>query len=165
MKVFCFLGDWILLACVASISSRGSSRKLGQEQKNNEWWGTGRGTKELLARKPHDFEKLRSPTNAASDWRGTGSVDYLAFETSIKPGMLCFRASQIWSHLILWSQITNALDWYLFESCLCEGLWDQSLQTIIGDRAVETREGQFIENDVVQIWLEKMDCLLEITST
>ena len=54
--------------------------------------------KEPLARKPHDFEKLRSPTNAASDWRGAGSVDYLAFETSIKPGMLCFRASQIWSH-------------------------------------------------------------------
>ena len=52
------------------------------------------GTKEPLARKPH----------------GAGSVDYLAFETSIKPGMLCFRASQIWSHLDLWSQITNALD-------------------------------------------------------
>ena len=66
--------------------------------------------KEPLARKPHDFEKLRSPTNAASDWRGAGSVDYLSLETSIKPGMLCFRASRIWSHLILWSQITNALD-------------------------------------------------------
>ena len=31
--------------------------------------------KELLARKPHDFEKLRSWANAASDWRGFGSVD------------------------------------------------------------------------------------------
>ena len=48
-----------------------------------------------LARKPHDFEKLRSTTNAASDWRGDGSVDYLALETSIKPGMLCLCASQI----------------------------------------------------------------------
>ena len=55
--------------------------------------GEGRGKKEPLARKPHDFEKLHSPTNAASDWRGAGSVDYLAFETSIKPGMLCFRAA------------------------------------------------------------------------
>ena len=67
--------------------------------------------KEPLARKPHDFEKLRSPTNGASDWRGAGSVDYLAFETSIKPGMLCFRASR--TDLVssdLWSQITNALD-------------------------------------------------------
>ena len=58
--------------------------------------------KEPLARKPHDFEKLRSPTNAASDWNGSGSVDYyvLALETSIKPGMLCLRASQIWFDLI-----------------------------------------------------------------
>ena len=98
------------LACVASVSSQGSSRKLGQEQKKNE--GRGRGKKEPLARKPHDFEKLRSPTNAASDWRGAGSVDYLAFKTSIKPGMLCFCASQIWCHLIcgcrlqmLWTDI------------------------------------------------------------
>ena len=56
--------------------------------------------KETLARKPQDFEKLRSPTNAASDWRAAGSVDYLALETSIKSGMLCLRASQIWFHLI-----------------------------------------------------------------
>ena len=76
------------LACVASVSSRGSSRKLGQEQKNMNDGGRGRGTKEPLARKPHDFEKLRSPTNAASDWRGASSVDYLAFETSIKH--VCF---------------------------------------------------------------------------
>ena len=34
------------LACVASVSSRGSSRKLGQEQKKNEWRGRGRGKKE-----------------------------------------------------------------------------------------------------------------------
>ena len=32
--------------------------------------------KEPLARKPNDFEKLRSPTNAASDWRGAGAVSY-----------------------------------------------------------------------------------------
>ena len=57
----------------------------------------GMGKKETLARKPHDFEKPRSPTNAASDWCGAGSADCLALETSIKPGMLCLRASQIWS--------------------------------------------------------------------
>ena len=50
--------------------------------------GGGVGENEPLARKPHDFEKPRSPTNAASDWSDAGSVDYLAFETSIKPGML-----------------------------------------------------------------------------
>ena len=51
--------------------------------------GEGEGKEEkTLACKPHDFEKLHSPTNAASDWCGAGSVDYLALETSIKPGML-----------------------------------------------------------------------------
>ena len=48
----------------------------------------------------NDFEKLRLPTNAASDWCGDGSVDYLAIETSIKSGILCLRAPQVWSHLI-----------------------------------------------------------------
>ena len=66
-----------------------------KSKKKKEWRGSGREKKEPLARKPHDFEKLRSPTNAASDWRGAGSVDYWSLETSIKPGMLCFRASQI----------------------------------------------------------------------
>ena len=63
-------------------------------------------------RKSHDFEKPGSPTNADFDWCGAGSVDYLALETSIKPGMFCLRASQIWSDLIcgrrlqmLWSDI------------------------------------------------------------
>ena len=76
-----------------------SSRKLRREQKKG-MTGEGEGKKEMLARKPHEFEKLRSPTNAASDWCGAGSVDYLALETSIKPGILCLRASQIWFHLI-----------------------------------------------------------------
>ena len=41
----------------------------------------------MLAHKPHDFEKLCSPMNTAFDWCGAGSVDYLALETSIKPGI------------------------------------------------------------------------------
>ena len=93
-------------------SSLHSKRDETRAQKKKKWGGRGKGAKETLARKPHDFEKLRSPTNAASDWRGAGSVDYLSLETSIKPGMLCFRASQIWSHLIcgrrlqmLWTDI------------------------------------------------------------
>ena len=57
--------------------------------------------KETLARKPHDFEKLRSPTNVTSDWRGAGSVDYMVSTRNInQPGMLCLRGSQIWFHLI-----------------------------------------------------------------
>ena len=76
-----------------------SSRKLRREQKK-EWQGRGREKKEALAHKPHDFEKLRSPTNAASDWCSASSVDYLALETAIKAGMLCLRVSQTWSHVI-----------------------------------------------------------------
>ena len=87
------------LACVASVSSRVRRESWDKSQKKK-GPGRRRGRKEPLARKPHNFEKLRSPTNAASDWRGAGSVDYLALETSIKPGMLCLRASQIWFHLI-----------------------------------------------------------------
>ena len=52
------------------------------------------------------------PRTQPSDWCGASSVDCLALETSIKPGMLCLRASQIWSHLIcgrrlqmLWTDI------------------------------------------------------------
>ena len=56
--------------------------------------------KEPLARKPHDFEKLRSPTNAASDWRGAGSVDYLCFVyVRHRSGLMAD----------LWSQITSGL--------------------------------------------------------
>ena len=82
--------------------------------------GRGRGKKETLAHKPHDFEKLSSPTSAASDWCGVGSVDYLALETSIKQGMLCLHASQIWSHLNLWShllQMVWTVDIYLNRVC------------------------------------------------
>ena len=49
--------------------------KVGTRAKKKEWGGRGKGAKETLARKPHDFEKLRSPTNAAFDWCGAGSVD------------------------------------------------------------------------------------------
>ena len=70
--------------------------------------GEGEGKEGNACPQTHDFEKLRSPTNAASDWCSVGSVDYLALETSIKLGMLCLRASQIWCDL--WSQITIALE-------------------------------------------------------
>ena len=45
----------------------------------------------MLAPEPHDFEKLHSPSNVAFDWCGAGNVDYLALETSIKPGMFCLQ--------------------------------------------------------------------------
>ena len=89
------------VACVASVSARVRREKLEREQKKKRGMtGEDWGKNETLARKPHDFEKLRSPTNATSDWCSAGSVDYLALKTSIKRGMLCLRASQIWSYLI-----------------------------------------------------------------
>ena len=114
-----------VLACVASVSARVRRERWDEGQKK-EWQGRGREEKETLARKPHDFEKLRSPTNAAFDWCGAGGVDYLALETSIKPGMFCLR-------------------------CVVDLVWSDLCQ--------------FIGNDGVRIWREKMDCLLEITST
>ena len=63
--------------------SASSSKKLGREQKNNNNKGGGGGEEGNGCPQTHDFEKLRSLTNAASDWCGAGSVDYLALETSI----------------------------------------------------------------------------------
>ena len=89
------------IARVASVSGRVRREKLGREKKKKGMTregggGGGWGEKETLASKPRDFEKLRSPTNVASDRCGAGhSVDYLALETSIKPSMLCLRAPQI----------------------------------------------------------------------
>ena len=56
--------------------------------------------KEPLARKSHDFEKLRSPTNAASEWGGAGSQTRYALFSCVTD----LVSSD------LWSQITNALD-------------------------------------------------------
>ena len=93
-------------------SARVRGEKLGRGQKKGGMTGKGEGKEGTACPQTHRFEKLRSSTNAASDWCGAGSVDYLALETSIKPGILCLRASQIWSHLIcgrrlqmLWTDI------------------------------------------------------------
>ena len=63
------------------------------------------------------------------------------------PGMFCLRASQF----------INALVWYLFDHVYAKvyQIWVPSIKSIIGDRAMETSEGQFIGNDGVRIWLEK----------
>ena len=46
-----------------------AAREMKQKPKN-ESGGRGRGRKETLADKPLDFENLRSPANAATDWLG-----------------------------------------------------------------------------------------------
>ena len=55
-----------------------SSREVGARAKIKGMTWEGEGKKEPLARKPHDFEKLRSPRNAASDWCSASSVDILS---------------------------------------------------------------------------------------
>ena len=104
------------------------SRKLAREQKKKEMRGKGKGAKEMLACKPHDFEKLCSPTNAAFDWCGAGStkcwLNSNQYINQTRYVLFTCVVDLVWSDL--WSQITNALVWYLFESCLCEGLSDLS---------------------------------------
>ena len=67
------------MVVVSSLRSKrfraSSSRTLRREQKKKGMTGRGGGEKETLARKPHDFKKLRLPTNAPFDWPGAGSVD------------------------------------------------------------------------------------------
>ena len=77
-----------------------SSRKQGREQNKNNGGGGGgwRVEKETLARsKPHNQTRYVLFTCVADLYLSD-----------------------------LWSQIKNALDWYLFESCLCESLSDLS---------------------------------------
>ena len=67
------------LACVASVSVRFSARsrhfsffsraKIGASAKKCVT-GEGKGEKETLARKPHDFEKPVRPRTEFPDWRG-----------------------------------------------------------------------------------------------
>ena len=61
------------VACIASVSAR-VRRESWHKSKKKEMRGKGKGAKEMLACKPHDFEKLCSPTNAAFDWCGAGST-------------------------------------------------------------------------------------------
>ena len=57
---------------VGSARVRQESWDEGKKKRNE--GGGGRERRERLPA-THDFEKLRSPTNAAFDWCGAGSVD------------------------------------------------------------------------------------------
>ena len=158
------------IACVASVSAGVRRESWKESKKKNDGGGGGGGERRNRLPANHTiFKKPRSPTNAASDWCGASSVDWLALETSIKPG-ICFiyerhRSGLIWFVVADYKCFGLIFIWIV----LCKGLWDQSLQSIFGDRAVEIREGQFIGNDGVQIWLKKktnvLFVMLEITST
>ena len=78
----------LTVSCVASVSTRVRQESWDECIKRG-MSGEGKGEKKTLARKVHDFKKLHLPTNTASEWCGAGSVDYIAINTSIKPGVLC----------------------------------------------------------------------------
>ena len=63
------------MACIASVSAQVRGASCDERKKNKEMRGEGEGSEGNACRKPHDFEKLRSPTNAASDWCSAGSVN------------------------------------------------------------------------------------------
>ena len=63
------------VACIAGVSARVCRESWQESKKKKEWGGRGKGVKETLAHKPHNFEKLHSPMNVAFDWCGAGSVD------------------------------------------------------------------------------------------
>ena len=73
-SVISFLKFLVTITCIASVSAR-VHRESWDESKKQGMTGEGEGEKETLARKPHDFEKLRTPKNAAFDWCGASIVD------------------------------------------------------------------------------------------
>ena len=108
-----------------------SSRTLGREQQKKGMTGEGEGQGRegnACPQTPWFWKTF--------DWLGAGSVDYLAPETSIKAGMFCWRASQIWSDVIcgrrlqmLWSDI------YLNHVCVkVYQIWVSSIKSIIGEQ-------------------------------
>ena len=93
--------------------------KLGRKQKT----GEGTGEKETLACAwacPQTHERSFWLVRCWQCW--LNSNQYI---NQTRYVLFTCVADLVWSDL--WSQITNALVWYLFESCFCEGLSDLSL--------------------------------------
>ena len=127
------------------------------------WWVTWVASDSALVRR-ESREGSKNKNNGG--WGGEGGVrgwrrkHFPAANPTIKPGTFCLRASQIWSYLICGRRLKMLwIGFYLNRVCAkVYQIW--ALQSIVGDRA-----GQFFGNDGVRIWLEKIDCLLEIAST
>ena len=137
-KNWVMLWVWILipeivtwLACVASVSARVRQEHWDESNKKKGMTGEGEGQGRegnACPQTPWFWKTF--------DWLGAGSVDYLAPETSIKAGMFCWRASQIWSDVIcgrrlqmLWSDI------YLNHVCVkVYQIWVSSIKSIIGEQ-------------------------------
>ena len=71
-------------------SHMSSSRKFGRGQKR-ELKGEGEERKQNSCPQTHNFEKLRSPTKAASDWCGAGGVDLTAMDQYMYIMFMCIE--------------------------------------------------------------------------
>ena len=96
------------IACVASVSSRGSSRKLEREQKKNEWRGRGRGTKEpLVLPSPSPFNLFFC---FRSNFRAITRLETLATEARWATPILVRRCGPLRSSLhVCWKSAVMAI--------------------------------------------------------
>ena len=140
-------------------------RKLGQQQQKRN--GTGGGGKRRK-RSPTNPTILKNYVRPRTQLLIGGVLVVLIKQRSIhQSNQVCFvyecrRSGLIWFAVADYKCFRLICIWIVFvQRCIRS----ESLQSTTGDRAVEISEGQFIGNDGVPIWLEKMDCLLEITST
>ena len=102
-----------------------SSRTLGREQKKG-MTGEGEGREGNACPQTPRFWKTAF-AHERSFWMVRCWYCWLLSTRNINQTryvLFTCVADLVWSYL--WSQITNALVWYLFESCLCEGLSDLS---------------------------------------
>ena len=96
------------IACVASVSSRGSSRKLEREQKKNEWRGRGRGTKEpLVLPSPSPFNLFFC---FRSNFRAITRLETLATQARWATPILVRRCGPLRSSLhVCWKSAVMAI--------------------------------------------------------
>ena len=103
-----------------------SSRMSGREQKIRNYGG-GEGKEGNACPQTPQFWKTAF-AHERSFWLERGWWCWLPSTRNINQTryvLFTCVTDLVWYYL--WSQITNALVWYLFESCLCEGLSGLSL--------------------------------------
>ena len=102
-----------------------SSRKLEREQKKKGMRGEGKGSKGNACPQTPRFWKTAFAHKRSfwlvRCWYWLNGNQYI---NQTRYVLFMCVADLVWSDW--WSQITNALVWYLSESCLCEGLSDLS---------------------------------------
>ena len=133
-----------------------SSRTLGREQKKRNDGGGGGERRKRLPANPTILKNCVRPRTQLLI--GALLVVLITLHSKHQSNQVCFVYARRRSGLILFAVADYKcfgliFIWIMFVRKVYQ------IKSIIGDRAVETSEGQFIGNDGVRIWLEKMDCL------